>query len=64
MFCHSLLEQEPRGQYYCLFPDAWAACQSVSWLLIIHNPLVAQLLKKLADVGANLGRIGVAELGL
>src|SRR4029077_1373411 len=32
--------------------------------LVIHNPLVPQLLQELADVGANLGGIGVAELGL
>ncbi len=32
--------------------------------LIVYDPLVAQLLEKLADVGANLGGIGVAELSL
>jgi len=33
-------------------------------ILIIHNPLMPQLLKKLTDIGANLGGVGVAELSL
>jgi hypothetical protein len=32
--------------------------------LVIHDPLVPELLEKLADIGANLGGIGVAELSL
>src|ERR1700691_1120693 len=32
--------------------------------LIINDPLVPQLLEELADVGANLGGIGVRELSL
>src|ERR1022692_433493 len=40
------------------------AYRSLSWLLIVDNPLVPQLLQKLADVGANLGGIRVAKLGL
>src|ERR1019366_10188836 len=33
-------------------------------LLVINNPLVPQLFEELADVGANLGWIGIGELGL
>jgi hypothetical protein len=32
--------------------------------LVIDDPLVAKLLEELADVGANLGGIGVGELSL
>jgi hypothetical protein len=32
--------------------------------LVIHDPLVAQLFEKLADVGANLGGVGDGELRL
>ncbi len=32
--------------------------------LIIDDPLMPQLLQKLADVGANLCRVGFCELGL
>jgi hypothetical protein len=32
--------------------------------LIIHDPLMPQLLQELADVGANLSRIGISELRL
>jgi len=53
--------------------EAWELCRSSDpgWgrgssqaPLIIHNPLVAELLQKLADVGADLGGIGICELGL
>jgi len=52
--------------------EAWELCRSSDpgWgrgssqaPLIIHNPLVAELLQKLADVGADLGGIGICETG-
>jgi hypothetical protein len=33
-------------------------------VLVVDNPLVPELFEELADVAANFGRIGIAELGL
>ena len=33
-------------------------------VLVIDDPFVPQLFEELADVGANFGRVGIAELGL